>query len=60
MLFINKENPHVFYFEEKMFTNELKDGREAALKPRKESAKRPEFLVFFYIMFRKEDRRMYL
>ena len=33
----NKENSHVFYFEEKMFTNEIKD--------RKKGAKRPEFLV---------------
>ena len=33
MLFVNKENPHVFYFEEKMFTKEIKDGREAPLKP---------------------------
>ena len=28
-LIVNKENPFVFYFEEKMFTNEIKDGREA-------------------------------
>ena len=33
MFFVNKENPHVFYFEEKMLTNEIKDGREAPLKP---------------------------
>ena len=32
MLFVNNENPHVFYFEEKMFTKEIKDGRESALK----------------------------
>ena len=29
MFFVNKENPHVFYFEEKIFTKEIKDGREA-------------------------------
>ena len=29
MLFVKKENPRVFYFEEKMFTKEIKDGREA-------------------------------
>ena len=29
MLFVNKENPHIFYFEERMFTNEIKDGCEA-------------------------------
>ena len=29
MLFVNNENPHVFYFEEKMFANKIKDGREA-------------------------------
>ena len=40
ILFVNKENPHVFYFEEKMFTNESKYG-----KPRKKSSKRPGFLV---------------
>ena len=33
MLFVNKENPHVFYFKEKMFTKEKKDGREAPKKP---------------------------
>ena len=33
MLFVIKENPHVFYFEEKMFTNEIKDGHEAPKKP---------------------------
>ena len=33
MLFLNKENSHVFYFEEKMFTKEIKDGRESPLKP---------------------------
>ena len=33
MLFVNKENPHVFNFEEKMFTKEIKDGREAPWKP---------------------------
>ena len=33
MLFVNKENSHVFYFEEKMFTKEIKDGRESPLKP---------------------------
>ena len=27
MLFVKKENPRVFYFEEKMFTKEIKDGR---------------------------------
>ena len=26
------ENPHVFYFEEKMITNEIKNGRGSALK----------------------------
>ena len=39
MLFVNKENPHVFYFKEKLFTNEIKD------EPRHKNAKRPEFLV---------------
>ena len=29
MLFVNKKNLHVFYFEEKMFTKEIKDKREA-------------------------------
>ena len=29
MLFVNKENPFVFNFEEKMFTKEIKDGSEA-------------------------------
>ena len=29
MIFVNKENPHVFYFEKTMFTNEIKDEREA-------------------------------
>ena len=45
MVFVNKENPHVFYFEEIFFTNEIKDGREAPKKPRKKVAERPEFLV---------------
>ena len=29
MLFVNKENPHVYNFEEKMFTKEMKAEREA-------------------------------
>ena len=33
MSFVNKETP--------MFTNEIKDVREAASKPRKKGAKRP-------------------
>ena len=45
LLFVNKENPHVFYFEEKMFKHEIKNGREAPKKPRKKSAKRPKFLA---------------
>ena len=44
MLFVNKENPH---FEEKMLTDEIKNGREDPFKPRNlgREAKRPEFLV---------------
>ena len=29
MFFVNNENLYVFFFEEKMFTKEIKDGREA-------------------------------
>ena len=32
MLFVNKENPHVFNFEEKMFTKDIKDGRSLVLE----------------------------
>ena len=47
MLFVNKENPDVFYFEEKMLTDEIQDGCEDPFKPRNlgREAKRPEFLV---------------
>ena len=33
-----------------MCTNEIKDGREVLLKPRKKGGKRPEFLVYICIV----------
>ena len=35
LLCVNKENPSVFFFRIKFFTNEIKNGREKPSKPKK-------------------------